>query len=144
MTEQPPTPRSRRIWMWAFCVVLIAASGCRTREAREAKERLRVLAARPRKLRRPVVFIHGWLDGPHRFRKMIARLETCAPGSGKKIRCVSLDGSGPIDSLAAGVARDCASLGEVDVVAHSMGNLVARQAAGWRKMGSWAVSGSRM
>jgi hypothetical protein len=45
------------------------ASGCRSPEVREAEERLRALAARPGRLERPVIFIHGWLDRPRRFRK---------------------------------------------------------------------------
>ena len=129
-SPRPPRLCPRRIRLWAFCAALVVAGGCRGREFREAEERLRVLATRPRRLERPVVLVHGWLDGPRRFRKMIAHLETCAPGSEKKIHCVSLDGSGPIDGLAERVARECAPLGEVDVIAHSMGNLVARQADG--------------
>lgn len=101
----------------------------RDREVPAARERLAAMAASPRELGRPVLFVHGWMDRPWRFERMAGFLRRCASNAEGMLHLATMTGGGPIDGLAARLAEEFASLGRLDVVAHSMGNLAARQAA---------------
>ncbi|MHC4916494.1 MAG: esterase/lipase family protein [Planctomycetota bacterium] len=99
------------------------------REVPAARKRLREMGAAPRPLPRQLVLLHGWLDLPLRMARMASFVRECATNAEGMVHLPAMRGSGPIDGLAARLAEDCAPLGEVDVVAHSMGNLATRQAA---------------
>jgi pimeloyl-ACP methyl ester carboxylesterase len=98
-----------------------------------ARQRLQAMIAAPRELSRPVLFVHGWLDQSWRFERMADCLRECASNPDGRLHLATMSGSGPIDGLAKRLAEEYASIGELDVVAHSMGNLAIRQAA--RKYG---------
>ena len=95
----------------------------------EAARRLSALATRPRTLARPLLLIHGWLDSPKRFRKLNAWIQKIFTNSASMVSLVPLDGKAPVGELGAKVAAAYGKTGEVDVVGHSMGGLVARSAA---------------
>jgi len=98
-------------------------------EVPAARKRLAEMAARPGKLERPVLMVHGWLDRSWRFEHMAGHLARCAVNSEDNVHLATMTGSGSIDGLAARLAEEFAPLGELDAVAHSMGNLAVRQAA---------------
>lgn len=99
------------------------------REVPAAQRRLEEMAASPRSLPRPVLFVHGWMDQPWRFERMAGELRKCASNAEGRMQFATMRGSGPIDGLARRLADEFDALGELDVVAHSMGNLATRQAA---------------
>jgi pimeloyl-ACP methyl ester carboxylesterase len=98
------------------------------REVPAARRRLKEMIAAPRPLPRPLVLLHGWLDLPLRMKRMADFVRRCSTNAEGMVHLPAMTGSGPIDGLAKKLAEDCARLGEVDVVAHSMGNLATRQA----------------
>jgi pimeloyl-ACP methyl ester carboxylesterase len=98
-------------------------------ERRRAEEEVAAFAAQPRALARPVVLIAGWNDGPEHWADFRERLAACAPGHADRIVVPDLRGDGGLEAAADRLTEACAGLGEVDVVAHSLGGLVAREAA---------------
>ncbi len=103
------------------------------KEVPAARRLLEEMVGAPRPLPRPVLLVHGWLDQSWRFKRMADTLHGCTTNGEDLIHSATMRGSGPIDGLARKLADEYAALGELDVVAHSMGNLATRQAA--RKYG---------
>ncbi|MEK7466365.1 MAG: alpha/beta fold hydrolase [Planctomycetota bacterium] len=98
-------------------------------EQREAELDLKSMAEAPKPLRRPVLLLTGWMEPPSNWKRFRDFLESSTCGCEREIVCLDLRGPG---GLAAAVEKVLAAgelLGEVDVVAHSAGGLVAREAA---------------
>jgi pimeloyl-ACP methyl ester carboxylesterase len=93
-----------------------------------ARERLKEMSAAPRPLPRPVLLLHGLLDLPARFDLLARQLEQCTSNAQGLVKNGKMSGTCPIDTLAQRLAQQYAGLGEIDVIAHSMGNLAVRQA----------------
>ena len=110
-------------------ILILSASGCVETSFTSARKRVENMAASGRRLSRPVIFIHGWMDYPIRFDPMLNALRRAASNDQAYIYVHRLSGSGPIHQLAAIVGGRYRHLGPVDVVAHGMGGLVAREAA---------------
>lgn len=98
-------------------------------DQREAERSLRGMAEAPRPLPRPVVILSGWAEPPANWRQFRAWLESATCGCDRAILVPDLRGPGGLAAAAERVIELCAELGEVDVVAHSAGGLVAREAA---------------
>jgi len=86
------------------------------------------MSSAPRPLTRPVLLLHGFVDLPERFDLLARNLHLCASNSDSMIKIGKMTGTCPIDNLAQRLAGQFRKLGEIDVVAHSMGNLATRQA----------------
>ncbi len=120
----------------AWAIILSGCSAAekkRTREVaaeqRDAERELKEMAAAPKPLRRPLVILSGWAEPPGNWKRFRAWLEAATCGCEREILIPDLRGPGGLAAAAERVVDLCAELGEVDVVAHSAGGLVAREAA---------------
>ena len=98
-------------------------------EQREAELELKSMAETPKPLRRPVLLLTGWLEPPSNWNRFRTWLESSTVCSDREILCPDLRGPGGLAAAVEKVLSICADRGEVDVIAHSAGGLVAREAA---------------
>ncbi|MCE9584243.1 MAG: alpha/beta hydrolase [Planctomycetes bacterium] len=117
----------------------IVLSGCsaaekkRSREVfadqREAERAMKAMADAPRPLQRPVILLTGWAEAPSGWARFQKWLEAATCGCDRQILVPDLRGPGGLMAAAEKVVELCAEMGDVDVVAHSAGGLIAREAA---------------
>ena len=98
-------------------------------EQRDAELELKEMAETPKPLRRPVLLLTGWMESPSNWKRFRAWLESSTSVGDREILCPDLRGPGGLAAAVEQVLALCADRGEVDVVAHSAGGLVAREAA---------------
>jgi pimeloyl-ACP methyl ester carboxylesterase len=117
-------------------LLAVSVAGCRATEvergaaARAASiEDLEAMSRSPRALPRPLLLISGWNDDPALWQEFRAWLNRCACNSRVLVFTVDTRGPGGARDAADRLCAEFARLGEVDVVAHSLGGLVAREAA---------------
>lgn len=126
---------------WLAFVLVLGTAGCVGLEERRAaradaaqemdaaRAGLWRLAENQRTLPRPLILLAGWNDDPvlwGEFRHWLAR---CATDLDGRVFAPDLRGPGGVKGAADRLAAQFEGLGEVDVVAHSVGGLVAREAA---------------
>lgn len=121
--------------------MLAAAGGCvglderravmddAAREQSEARAGLWRLAENRKALPRPLILLSGWNDDPVLWGEFRHWLGRCATDLDGRVFAPDLRGPGGVKGAADRLAAQFAGLGEVDVVAHSVGGLVAREAA---------------
>ena len=94
----------------------------------EAKASLEELTRSPVHLAYKLILIHGWRDSDARWNKMVYWLNRCFINADKMVTVVDYEGDQPIKELTRSVFEKCNISGTVDIVGHSMGGLIARQA----------------
>ena len=136
-----------RVWAaWLASAVVVGVSGCHLGEPvnpsfdlsrRAARAELRAMAENPRPFARPVVVLSGWLDPGLAERSLVRQLRELTTED-QRIVGVSFFGVGSFEACRRRVLRRVRAelmddsdrgLPAVDVVAFSMGGLVARLAA---------------
>jgi pimeloyl-ACP methyl ester carboxylesterase len=98
-------------------------------DQREAELDLKAMAGAPKPLPRPVLLLTGWMEPPSNWGRFRTWLESATCGCERQIVCLDLRGPGGLAAAVEKVLAAGEELGEVDVVAHSAGGLVAREAA---------------
>jgi len=94
----------------------------------EAKTALEELARNPIPFAYKLVLIHGWRDSSARWGNMVYWLNRCFNNADKMVTVVNYAGDLPIAELTKVIFDQYKISGTVDVVGHSMGGLIARQA----------------
>lgn len=121
------------------CLASAVLAGCGSayvyREAgvpqttKAAEQALLEMARDPKPLRRGLLVIHGWRDSARRWGNLVYWLERCMTNADHTVTVFDYSGDQSISDLTRELFERYGVSGEVDVVGHSMGGLIAREAA---------------
>jgi apolipoprotein N-acyltransferase len=131
-SEQTPYVRYGDWVVWASWALLLGALVTRAwrsgqqvqRERQAARADLERFACSPRPLTRPLVLLHGYQNSPESWRHLLEHLERCSTGTEGMIHAPELNADLGLGELA-GQIQCGLPAGDLDLIGHSMGGLLA-------------------